>query len=641
MMRQFLVDDKGIVLIAALGVPKYSHPDDVDRAVATALGMARTLENHRMGFSIGISSGMGFCGCVGNNTRQEYAIIGSTVNLSAKIMAKMIGKNLVHCDDVTRERTDPTKFRFIEKGSIAVKGFSVPVTIHEPQKKLWNMLKHQFTRNAVHEGLPSRMSSHKALEKQLSDAMGSGESNSDEILNVFLKPKGRLSTKKVMPVISAEEAVLPANDKPNVAVFICGKRGLGRTQFVKHSIVHARRREYGIFWTKCVSRTQPFSAVAEMLCYIFELTPYINSEKHASTAWDLLDELISSSAGENAVRVKSTLRWLLLQQTEDGELIQSPKSKSAMDSARVASNAPAEEVLRALSTMVAVALKRLKEKVKGAVVFIIIEELQLIDGASLSLLTTMMQSVYDTRIVLICTSTEDAPDVTTKFDLSIELHALTRADTAHLIRIEYDGSVDDETIDLVHASAGGSPYWIVELSKLTKRVGKDASQAMNAAGQFGLQKCILERYDNLTELQQDVLQSCAVIGAAGSGAFSLGVILKLASSPAIVAAMIEKDILFSQGMENFIHLGVTDGHESDPSHAKDAVDSTGEFRFNHPMVQQTIYDVIPRAERLLAHERVATAIILEMLGSYELLHTQLETIARHFELGLCHEKFMM
>jgi hypothetical protein len=40
----------------------------------------------------------------------------------------------------------------------------------------------------------------------------------------------------------------------------------------------------------------------------------------------------------------------------------------------------------------------------------------------------------------------------------------------------------------------------VELSKLTKRVGKDASQAMNAAGQFGLQKCILERYDNLTEL---------------------------------------------------------------------------------------------------------------------------------------------
>ena len=639
MLRQFLVDDKGIVLIAALGVPKYSHPDDVDRAVTTALGMARTLKNARLGFSIGISSGSGFCGCVGNNTRQEYAIIGSTVNLSAKIMAKMIGKNLVHCDDDTCASTDPSKFTFVKKDSINVKGFSAPVAIFEPQKKLWSMVKRTYNANPGHGELPSRMGSHGELTKLLSTVLP--DDGSDQAVNIFLRARSTiLAPKKVVPVMDANEAE-STNDKPNIAAFVCARPGLGRTQFVKNALhsVYARRRGCQILWTKCVSRSQPFSAVPQLLCFLFELTPYVNSQQYASTAWDLLDGLISEAVGADAPRIKSTLRWLLLQQTDDGQIIQSPKSKSDMEKARVGSNAPVEEVIAALTAMVNVALQKWKSSEKGSAVFLVIEELQLVDEASWSLLKAMVESIYHTRLVYIFTSTEALPQSGASPNVTVELHPLTREDTAHVLKIEYDEPVDDETIDLVHASAGGSPYWTVELAKMTKRVGKDASHAMNAAGQFGLQKCILERYDMLTELQQDVLQSCAVIASVGSGSFSLGVILKLAITPGIVAAYLEKDILFSSGMENFIHIYEHDADLPDVTNASQ--DHLEELRFNHPMVQQTIYETIPRAERLLAHEKVATAIILEMLGSYEVIYSQLGTIARHFELGLCHDKFIM
>ena len=175
------------MLIAALGVPKYSHPDDVDRAVATALGLSKTLEQYGMGFSIGISSGLGYCGCVGNNSRQEYAIIGSTVNLAAKIMAKMMKKNSVHCDDITRDRTDPTKFTFDAKGSIIVKGFSNPVSIYKPNKKLWSMVKNKFHRNTGggNMGIPSRRDICKESTLFVNRAMGAG-GRGEEIVNVFL-----------------------------------------------------------------------------------------------------------------------------------------------------------------------------------------------------------------------------------------------------------------------------------------------------------------------------------------------------------------------------------------------------------------------------------------------------------------------
>jgi class 3 adenylate cyclase/tetratricopeptide (TPR) repeat protein len=81
------VDDKGITIVAALGLPPFSHEDDPARGVQAGLMIRRELVRQNVPSFIGIATGRIFCGSVGNDSRREYTIIGNAVNLSARLMA--------------------------------------------------------------------------------------------------------------------------------------------------------------------------------------------------------------------------------------------------------------------------------------------------------------------------------------------------------------------------------------------------------------------------------------------------------------------------------------------------------------------------------------------------------------------------
>ena len=81
------VDDKGITIVAALGLPPFSHEDDPARGVQAALMVRKELTNLNVRSYIGITTGRIFCGSVGNESRREYTIIGNAVNLSARLMS--------------------------------------------------------------------------------------------------------------------------------------------------------------------------------------------------------------------------------------------------------------------------------------------------------------------------------------------------------------------------------------------------------------------------------------------------------------------------------------------------------------------------------------------------------------------------
>jgi len=135
MIRQFLVDDKGTVLIAAFGVPPLSHEDDPVRGIkgrveslaeckiATQLtqqivGMEINKKLESMGITnaIGVTTGSAFCGSVGSERRQEYAMVGDIVNLSARLMgvAEKKEKIPILCDEATYEAS---AFHPASKGS--------------------------------------------------------------------------------------------------------------------------------------------------------------------------------------------------------------------------------------------------------------------------------------------------------------------------------------------------------------------------------------------------------------------------------------------------------------------------------------------------------------------------------------------
>ena len=101
-IRQFLVDDKGCVLIACWGVPTASHPDNARRAVCAAAMISRQLLRLGMKTSIGITTGNVFCGSVGSYVRREYAVIGDVVNLAARLMGKSDGRLFI--DEATYSR---------------------------------------------------------------------------------------------------------------------------------------------------------------------------------------------------------------------------------------------------------------------------------------------------------------------------------------------------------------------------------------------------------------------------------------------------------------------------------------------------------------------------------------------------------
>jgi len=78
-IRQFIIDDKGSVLIAAWGLPPLSHEDDPARALRASMLIQKNLKALSVGNSIGVTTGKAFCGAVGSEERREYAMVGDIV----------------------------------------------------------------------------------------------------------------------------------------------------------------------------------------------------------------------------------------------------------------------------------------------------------------------------------------------------------------------------------------------------------------------------------------------------------------------------------------------------------------------------------------------------------------------------------
>ena len=133
------VDDKGITVVAALGLPPFSHENDPARGVQAALTIRGVLQSLKVKSNIGVTTGRIFCGSIGNETRREYTIIGNAVNLSARLMGaasqqfQVVDKYGVSilCDRLTYEGAkDVVEFESLPPQQ--VKGRTDPVEIFHP-----------------------------------------------------------------------------------------------------------------------------------------------------------------------------------------------------------------------------------------------------------------------------------------------------------------------------------------------------------------------------------------------------------------------------------------------------------------------------------------------------------------------------
>ena len=126
-LRQFVVDDKGCVAIGALGVPYHTYENNAQRGVEIAHLLQVKLQNMGKNCSIGLSSGDAFCGLVGSAHRREYAMMGSCINLAARLMGSC-EPGMIVVDERVYEAASST-LHFEDMGTVKAKGYAEPVPI--------------------------------------------------------------------------------------------------------------------------------------------------------------------------------------------------------------------------------------------------------------------------------------------------------------------------------------------------------------------------------------------------------------------------------------------------------------------------------------------------------------------------------
>ncbi|XP_055964576.1 adenylate cyclase type 10 [Sorex fumeus] len=114
--------DKGCSFLCVFGFPGEKGPDEVTHALESAVDIfdfcSQVHKIHTV--SIGVASGIVFCGIIGHAVRHEYTVIGQKVNIAARMM--MYYPGVVSCDSVTYSGSNLPAYFFKELPKKVMKG---------------------------------------------------------------------------------------------------------------------------------------------------------------------------------------------------------------------------------------------------------------------------------------------------------------------------------------------------------------------------------------------------------------------------------------------------------------------------------------------------------------------------------------
>lgn len=130
-IRQFISDDKGTVCIISFGLRKSTTLNPSAAAIDASYSIrAELMQQMNIKCTIGCTIGKVFCGETGSYKRNEYSILGPSVNLSARLMSK--GKmGQINVDEEINRRNDG-HHGFELNGTHVLKGYEAPVPFFSP-----------------------------------------------------------------------------------------------------------------------------------------------------------------------------------------------------------------------------------------------------------------------------------------------------------------------------------------------------------------------------------------------------------------------------------------------------------------------------------------------------------------------------
>lgn len=303
MLRQFLIDDKGCVLIGLWGVPTASHAGNCSKALKCAVMMQNVSKDLGYRSSIGITTGSVYCGIVGTEYRRDYVAIGGSVNLAARLMCKAQGRILM--DDNTFKRlplnvtcytsfTEHLEMKGIPPGSFfhCYWASTLPTStadIFEDHILVFESYMRRDLNNFLEE-IPS--SPHESMGYEVPDTMSASGS--------ILYPSGNRSP-AVMTRKSFEESYIRFNETANSSfssatkvLVIRGSSASGKTALMNYVIRRIIEPKVGIAVAPvyvCLNLDDditPYSAIRKIVSAVLAWTQKLDGKSQ----WDYIQGIL-------------------------------------------------------------------------------------------------------------------------------------------------------------------------------------------------------------------------------------------------------------------------------------------------------------------------------------------------------------
>jgi class 3 adenylate cyclase/predicted ATPase len=446
----------GHTLVVLFGAP-VAQGRDAERAVSCALALLQEAGATRAGEPlavqrIGISTGQVFAGAVGSPERREYTVMGSVVNLAARLM-QIAGPGQALLGSATVAGIQ-RRFELLALPPAPIKGYDELIPLYEAvseQPGALSMLLHE------RGPLLGRRAELAAAQRAVREALA-GRGALVELVGEAGIGKSRLLAEIVRTALG--DAAQTGSQGPALALVQPHVHSRGRPYAIVADVL---RRLYEL-------PSQPDAAAQAVAAHVYERTPA------QGRFLPLLQGLLGLPAIEN------TITQAL-----------SPDERRAR--------------LHELVVLLIASYTRTRPTA------LVLEDLHWADAASIDVLSELAAAGQALPLALLCTTRpDDAPQwAQSAGPVRIVVERLPIEQSQALLRERLEGVVLDEKVcTAVLERTQGNPFFIEETARALSERGAEAGEAPPLPST--VQGALLARLDRLRGEERYLLQLASVVG---------------------------------------------------------------------------------------------------------------------------------
>ncbi len=366
-------------------------------------------------------------------------------------------------------------------------------------------------------------------------------------------------------------------------VSVVGEAGLGKTRLLAEIVDHPHARGARVGVATCVRHDlhRAYGAISDLLRRLLAIAP--------GTSVDHAMRILSETVTDIEPETRALLLRLL------GYSV-APPAMSLETRRRLIERAVRDLLLHLAASQGLVA---------------IIDDIQWLDGASVSLISGISPALAETRALIVVASRPEfvAPWANATSHVHVRLQPLGAAESSELVT-HVASDLPEPIATEIAARSGGNPAYVLEAARWTRDSGMVTSTAdgpgladVARAAELpdSLQTLVLKRFETLSADARRALSAASVFGEV---------------NVELLRATCHKELDVDAAITELVAAGMLE-----------PVETGRRYRFAHSLLQERAYGAIPVRQRDDLHGRAALAI---ENGLPELATRQPELLAHHF-----------